>query len=134
MRVEPTVRDAIAVGKLEQPQRLRIFFPSYYGQRRNSTQHEDLASGRKGCDKNIAQVWDGGDDLVHTRMRHDQHLARLTNDACGKSALAGKEPKLAIEFARPTRLEDVIGIRAIDDVGCSFEHDNEAIGALSDVK
>lgn len=48
--------------------------------------------------------------------------------------MAGKEPKLAIEFARPTRLEDVIGIRAIDDVGCSFEHDNEAIGALSDVK
>jgi hypothetical protein len=48
--------------------------------------------------------------------------------------LAGKEPKLPIEFARPTRLEDVIGIRAIDDVGCPFEHDNEAIGALSDVK
>jgi hypothetical protein len=65
---------------------------------------------------------------VHTRRRHDQHLARLTNDACGKSALAGKEPKLPIEFARPTRLEDVIGIRAIDDVGCAFE------GALSDVK
>jgi hypothetical protein len=26
--------------------------------------------------------------------------------------------RLPIEFARPTRLEDVIGIRAIDDVGC----------------
>jgi hypothetical protein len=45
-----------------------------------------------------------------------------------------RSPSSPFEFARPTRLEDVIGIRAIDDVGCSFEHDNKAIGAFSDVK